>query len=74
MNFFKATNNILPTKEQLEILSKDVEQYEHTNNKNDCEYMMNLIINTLANAQKSGPAKIYEHTDITPFSLKNGTL
>ena len=32
----------LPTKEQLEKLSKDVEDYEYTNNKNDCNYFNNL--------------------------------
>ena len=71
MNFFKSTNNNLPTKEQLEKLSKDVEQYEYDNKKKDCEYMMNLMIKTLTNANKSGPARLYEHTEIDTTQLND---
>jgi len=64
MDFFKLTNNTLPTKEQLDKLSKDIEHYEYMNNKNDCEYMMKLITKTLSQATKSSPTKIYETADI----------
>ena len=68
---FKLINYTLPTKEQLEKLSKDVEDYEYTSNKNDCKYMMDLITETLSKATKSGPNRLYEHTDINNKKLNN---